>query len=495
MSFNSATFLIFFPIVALVYYLISPKFRWLWLLITSYYFYMCWNPKYAIIIGFSTITTYIAGFLIYKCNNFSNAHKAKIYKNLILIFTLLANLGVLFLFKYYNFFTNIAIRVFNKVNITINFPVFDFMLPVGISYYTFEVISYIMDIYRNDIKPEKNIGKYALFVSFFPQIVAGPIAKAKKMLPQYNEVHTFNYYNAKNGLIQMLWGYFKKSIIADTVALLVNTVFNNPSDYHGYQLIIASLMFTLQIYCDFSGYSDIAIGCAKVMGFELTTNFKQPYFATSIRDFWKRWHISLTSWFTDYLYIPLGGNRKGNLRKHINTLIVFSVSGLWHGAALTYVAWGLLHGIFQVAENLIKPHKENWIKKNNIDTTRFSYRFFQILITFFLVNFAWIFFRANSIHDIKIIFKNMFVNNPWIFVDGSLFSLGLNQPEFMLSLFCIVILIVIDYLKTKYDLLEKLSNQGFIFRWSLYIIAILFILLFGVYGSGYNAQQFIYSQF
>lgn len=495
MSFNSATFLIFFPIVALVYYLINPKFRWLWLLISSYYFYMCWNPKYAIIIGFSTITTYIAGFLIYKCNNFSNKHSAKTYKNIILLCTILANLGILFLFKYYNFFTNIAVRIFNKIHITINFPVFDFMLPVGISYYTFEVISYLMDIYRNDIKPQKNIGKYALFVSFFPQIVAGPIAKAKNMLPQYDEVHVFNYYNAKNGLIQMLWGYFKKSVIADTIALLVNTVFNNPSDYHGYQIVIASLMFTLQIYCDFSGYSDIAIGCAKVMGFNLTTNFKQPYFATSIKDFWKRWHISLTSWFTDYLYIPLGGNRKGYLKTQINVLIVFLVSGLWHGAALTYVVWGLIHGILQVIENLIKPHKEKWIEKNNIDTTRFSYRFFQILITFFLVNFAWIFFRANSIHDIKIIFKNMFVNNPWIFTDGSLFNLGLNPPEFMLSLICIIVLIVIDYLKTKCDVLEKLSNQCFLFRWSVYIFAVLFLLLFGVYGSGYNAQQFIYSQF
>ncbi len=495
MTLNSAAFLIFFPIVAFLYYLITPKLRWIWLLISSYYFYMCWNPKYAVIICFSTLVTYITALLISKADSFTNKKKAIFYKNSILTLSLLINIGVLFIFKYYGFFTNILIRIFEKVNITLNFPALDFMLPVGISYYTFQAISYIIDVYRHDIKPEKNIGKYALFVSFFPQIIAGPIAKSKNMLSQYSEVHKFDYYNSKNGLLQMLWGYFKKAVIADRIAIIVNTVFNSPADYYGYEIILASLLFTIQIYCDFSGYSNIAIGCAQVMGFKLPTNFKEPYFATSIKDFWKKWHISLTSWFTDYLYIPLGGNRKGYFRTQLNVLIVFLVSGLWHGAALTYVIWGFLHGIFQVIENLIKPYKQKFIEKHKIDTTRFSYRFGQIFITFFLVNFAWIFFRANSIHDIKIIFKNMFVNNPWIFIDGSMYNLGLPQIELTLSIVCIIILIIVDYLKTKFDLLDKLSKQSFWFRWAFYILAVLFILLFGVYGSGYSAQQFIYSQF
>ncbi|MBE6072833.1 MAG: MBOAT family protein [Clostridium butyricum] len=495
MTFNSPTFLIFFPIVALMYFLITPKFRWIWLLVSSYYFYMCWNPKYSIVIAFSTIVTYITGLLLHKSNSILNKKKATFYKNFFLISSLLINLGILFLFKYYNFFSSIVIRLTSQMDLTIMLPTFDFMLPVGISYYTFQVVSYIVDVYRNDIKPEKNLGKYALFVSFFPQIVAGPIEKAKHMLPQYNTTHYFDYIRVKNGLLQMLWGYFKKAIIADRIAVLVNTVFNNPSEYFGYQIVIASLMFTFQIYCDFSGYSDIAIGCAKTMGFSLTTNFKEPYFATSIKDFWKRWHISLTSWFRDYLYIPLGGNRKGKIRTQLNIMIIFLVSGLWHGAALTYVLWGFLHGAFQVIENVLNPYKENWIKKFKININSFSYKFTQILFTFILVNFAWIFFRANSIHDIKIIFKNMFINNPWIFTDGSLFNLGLNVPEFVLVIISIIILILIDYLKTKFDLLDKLSKQNLIFRWCIYIIAVLSILLFGVYGSGYSVQQFIYAQF
>lgn len=330
MTFNSPNFLIFFPIVALIYFLIVPRFRWIWLLVSSYYFYMCWNPKYAIVIVFSTIVTYITGLLIHKSNSIINKKKSIFYKNFFLLSCLLINLGILFLFKYYNFFSSIVIRLGTSLDLTINLPTFDYMLPVGISYYTFQVISYLMDVYRNDIEPEKNLGKYALFVSFFPSIVAGPIEKAKHMIPQYNSVHKFEYDRVKNGLLQMLWGYFKKAIIADRIAFLVNTVFNDPSKYLGYQIVIATLMFTIQIYCDFSGYSDIAIGCAKVMGFSLTTNFKEPYFATSIKDFWKKWHISLTSWFRDYLYIPLGGNRKGKFRTQLNVMIVFLVSGLWH---------------------------------------------------------------------------------------------------------------------------------------------------------------------
>ncbi|GAA0077849.1 MBOAT family protein [Clostridium sp. CTA-5] len=495
MTFNSIDFLIFFPIVTIIYFIIPSKLKWIWLLVSSYYFYMCWNPKYAILIAASTISTYLTGLLIEKSNLINEKSKSKLIKKFLILMSLFINLGILFLFKYYKFFTrgiNILVSIFN---ITIKFPSFDFMLPVGISFYTFQALSYTIDVYRGDIKAEKNLGKYALFVSFFPQLVSGPIVKSKDLLHQFNEVHNFEYLRVKNALIQMLWGFFKKIFIADRLAIVVNTVFDSPSEYGASQIIIASIFFTFQIYCDFSSYSDIAIGAAKVMGFILPENFRQPYLSKSIKDFWRRWHITLSSWFKDYVYIPLGGNKKGTFRKYLNIMIVFLLSGLWHGASLTFIIWGVLHGIYEIVGGITRGIKDKIIRRYGIRKDFVSYQVLQVLTTFFLVSFAWIFFRANSFNDIKIIFRNLFLHNESILQDGTLFNLIISRDEFIVAVIGIVIVIIIDILKEKINLLEVLSHKKIIYRWGIYISIILIIIILGVYGSGYSEQQFIYCQF
>ncbi|MBL4933539.1 MBOAT family O-acyltransferase [Clostridium paridis] len=495
MIFNSISFLIFFPVVTIIYFLIPFKIRWVWLLGTSYYFYMCWSPKYALVLGFSTIVTYLSGVLIENADKISDEKKSIMIKKIWVFMSFMINLGVLFLFKYYNFFNFNIKRVFSLFNITIATPTFDFLLPVGISFYTFKALSYTMDVYRGDVKVEKNLGKYALFVSFFPQLVAGPIEKSKNLLHQFNEKHYFDYDRVKNGLLLMLWGFFQKLFVADRLAVLVNTVYNDPGNYKGFQTIIATVFFTFQIYCDFSSYSDIAIGAAEVMGFRLKYNFKQPYFSRSIKDFWRRWHISLSAWFKDYLYIPLGGNRCGKLRTYTNVMIVFLLSGLWHGAAINFIIWGILHGTYQVLGDIFKPMKMKLTSIFKVRTEVFSYKLLQVLVTFVLVNFAWIFFRADSFNTAKIMIRNMTFFNPLPLSVDSVSKLGMDSKDFLISILGIAIVLTINVMQAKGSLRSKLAEQNTVFRWSVYFSCIIFILVFGVYGEGYNPQQFIYSQF
>ncbi|MCB2289317.1 MBOAT family protein [Clostridium sp. CS001] len=495
MLFNSVSFLIFFPVVTILYFLIPHKFRYLWLLIASYYFYMCWNPKYAILIAISTIITYLSGLLIQRVSEVKDVHKAIRLKKIILISSFSSNLGILFLFKYLNFFTLNLTTILAKFNVLLTIPTFRFMLPAGISFYTFQALSYTMDVYRGDIKAVKNLGKYALFVSFFPQLVAGPIEKSKDLLYQFNEKHYFDYNRAKHGLLLILWGFMQKVLIADRLAVLVNTVYNNPKDYKGFQIIIATVFFAFQIYCDFSSYSDIARGSAEVMGFRLSKNFENPYFSKSIKEFWRRWHITLSGWFKDYLYFPLGGNRRGKLRGYLNVMIVFLASGLWHGAALNFVIWGALHGTYQVLGDIFKPVKEKLISVFKIKTNMFGYKLFQVLTTFILVDFAWIFFRAGSFTYAKIIIKNMMTFNPWIFTDGSIFKLGLDSKDFFVAILGIVIVIAVNAIQSFKSLPLELSKQNLIFRWSVYLTAVVSILIFGMYGTAFDVQKFIYFQF
>lgn len=495
MIFNSVDFFIFFPIVTILYFLIPNKIRWVWLLICSYYFYMCWNPKYAILLAISTIITYLSGILIERANKIDDEKKSIRIKKLWVFISFVINLSILFLFKYFNFFSKTIITIFSKFNILVTMPSFDFVLPVGISFYTFQALSYTVDVYRKDVRVEKNLAKYALFVSFFPQLLSGPIVKSKDFLYQIKEEHIFDYNRVKSGLLLMIWGYLQKILIADRLAILVNTVYYNPAKYKGFEILIATVFFAFQIYCDFCGYSNIAIGAAEVMGFRLTKNFERPYFSKSIKEFWRRWHISLSSWFKDYLYIPLGGNRCSKLRKYFNIMIVFLTSGLWHGASLHFIIWGGLHGIYQVLGDLLKPLKKKLIKVFGIKTDAFMYKLFQVLSTFVLVDFAWIFFKASSFSNAKIVISNMMHFNPQIFINGSIYKLGLSSKDFLAAVLGIIVVLTVNMLQRNKSLRVQLSQKNTVFRWSLYIVAILSIIIFGIYGSGYSAQQFIYSQF
>lgn len=358
MLFNSYNFLIFFPIVVLVYYAIPKKIRYIWLLIASYYFYMCWNAKYALILLFSTAVTYASGLLIDRANNkIEDDKKRTRWKKIFVALSFIINLSILFLFKYFDFAVENINRILSHLNMQLLNPSFDVVLPVGISFYIFQALSYTVDVYRKDVKAEKNFLRYALFVSFFPQLVAGPIERSKNLLEQMYEVHKFDAQRVKDGLLLMIWGGFQKIVIADRVAIVVDTVFNKFPQYGGMYIVVAAILFAFQIYCDFSGYSIIAMGAAKVMGFRLMENFNAPYFSMSVAEFWRRWHISLSTWFRDYLYIPLGGNRKGKLRKYINLMIVFIVSGLWHGAQWSFVIWGALNRNFPNNRRKIKRNK------------------------------------------------------------------------------------------------------------------------------------------
>lgn len=490
MLFNSYQFLFFFPVVTLMYFIIPHRYRYIWLLVASYFFYMCWNAKYALILLFSTSVTYLSGLLI---NREEDIRRKKIW--VALSFTL--NLSILFLFKYFDFAVDNINRVLSILNIEVLNPTFDVVLPVGISFYIFQALSYTVDVYRKDVKAERNFLKYALFVSFFPQLVAGPIEKSKDLLSQIYERHYFDFERVKDGLLIIIWGGFQKIVIADRVAIVVDTIFNNYPTYQGMYIIVGAVLFAFQIYCDFSGYSTIALGAAKVMGFRLTENFNCPYFALSISEFWRRWHISLQSWFKDYLYIPLGGNRKGTLRKYINIMTVFLVSGLWHGASWHYVVWGGLNGVYQIIGYNTKGIRDKVIEKLHLNRDSASHRLMQILITFVLVDITWVFFRADGFKLALRMFKSILVvHNPWILFDGSLYNLGIGSKEFSFMIISTIVLLIADYIKWKgYSVREWVYKQEIWFRWTFYIVSIMVVLIFGIWGAGYDASAFIYFQF
>lgn len=497
MLFNSYNFLIFFPIVVLIYFLIPQKIKYIWLLIASYYFYMCWNAKYVLILLFSTAITYASGILITKANNCKDERKRIRKKKIFVALSFIINLSILFMFKYFDFAVDNINQVLGHLNMKLLNPTFDVVLPVGISFYIFQALSYTVDVYRKDVEAERNFLKYALFVSFFPQLVAGPIERSKNLLSQVNAKHYFDAQRVKDGLLIMIWGGFQKIVIADRVAIFVDTVFNNFPEYGGMYVVIAVLLFAVQIYCDFAGYSTIAIGAAKVMGFDLMENFNCPYFSMSVAEFWRRWHISLSSWFKDYLYIPLGGNRKGKLRKYINLMIVFLVSGLWHGASWSFIVWGGLNGIFQIIGERLKKLRDFIVKKLHLDRETASHKIYKIITTFLLIDFTWIFFRASSCRQAIEMIKSIFTTyNPWVLIDESLYKLGLDRKEFQLMIIAIIILFIADFIKWKgYSVREWIYKQERWFRWGFYIISILIVVTFGIWGAAFDASSFIYFQF
>ena len=488
MIFNSLEFLVFFLIVIVLYFILPNKYKWILLLLASYYFYMSWKFEYIFLMLFSTIINYLIALAMEK-------EEIRIKRKKYLYLSLILNIGILFVFKYFNFFIDSINGLVSISNIKISIPAIGLVLPMGISFYTFQTLSYTIDVYKGDIKAEKNFGIFALYISFFPQLVAGPIERADRLLPQFYNKHEFNYDNVTNGLKRMTWGFFKKIVIADRIAVMVNTVYNDPTQYKGLPLIIATIAFAIQIYCDFSGYSDIAIGSAKIMGFTLMENFKRPYFSKSISEFWKRWHISLSSWFRDYLYIPLGGNRVKISRAYFNLFITFLISGLWHGANWTFVLWGAIHGAYLVLGKMLSPYRKMMVKITRIDKLPFIYKTIQIIITNILVGFAWIFFRANTINDAIYIIKNLFVNFTKEFnistIINILFNMGLNNIDTLIILLSVVILFIVSVLQRKESILKKLSNMPLIIRYSLYYGILIYIIFFSYIGN----SEFIYFQF
>ncbi len=482
MLFNSLDFAFFFPLVVLFYFGIPQRFRWMLLLAASYYFYMCWKPEYAILLMLSTGISYGTGLLM-------GGTSVKARKKAYLLVSLTGNLGLLFWFKYADFVNDSLRATFQHFNIFYGVPGFDIILPVGISFFVFQSLSYSFDVYRNDRPPEKHAGIFALYVAFFPQLVAGPIERSTSLLPQFFQRHDFDYQRVTDGLKLMLWGLFKKVVIADRLAVVVDHVYGNPAGQSGYALLIATYFFAFQIYCDFSGYSDMAIGGAKVMGFDLMKNFNRPYAAQSISDFWRRWHISLSTWFKDYLYFPLGGNRVSKSRWYANLMAVFLVSGLWHGANWTYVIWGALHGfylIFALAAADIRAKAAAFLR---LDKYPGLLKGMRIFITFHLVLFAWVFFRADSLSDAIYILSHIFQD---LFQPIGTLDLGMTFDGLLLALMVILFMEAVHLLQRRPGgALAALSEKPTVLRWAVYLFLTLSVLNLRVE----HQAPFIYFQF
>lgn len=479
MLFNSFAFAIFLPIVFILYWALPHRFRWALILVASYYFYMSWNAKYVFLILFTTFISYLAARLIEKAPE-------KKTKKWILAGTAIACLGVLFFFKYFNFLSQSVIDFLNLFSIKLSPLTLLLMLPVGISFYTFQTLSYVIDVYRGDVPAERHFGKYAAFISFFPQLVAGPIERTSNLLPQIKKEHKFDYAQASYGLKLMAFGFFKKVAVADTLSSYVSAVYDTPHHYSGFALVIATVFFAIQIYCDFSGYSDIAVGTAKLMGIELMTNFKSPYFSQSIKEFWSRWHISLSTWFRDYVYIPLGGNRVGKFRHNLNLVITFLVSGLWHGANWTFVVWGGVHGVAQVLENIFIPKKHR--------SSKGIVRIIRVVFVFLFCCFAWIFFVSNTIGDAFYVISNLFsgITAPITYLSRGLDALSLGTTDLFSIGVSVLILLIFDGLSVKRDVITKVSSYKLVTRWIIYSLFVLWTVLNLPVA---NAAEFIYFQF
>ena len=486
MTFNSWEFLIFYPIVALLYFALPKKLRWPMLLIASYYFYMCYQAELVFLIFGTTLVSWLASHAIKKT-------ESRALRRTALTVTLVVCLGVLFFYKYFNFLAGSLVTLFGGEPSSV---ALNLILPVGISFYTFQTLSYVIDVYRGDVEPERNFFFYALFVSFFPQLVAGPIERPNNLIPQLREGHKWSNENAVKGAKHMIVGFFKKVVVADTVSIYVNAVYNDAASATSLGVVIATVLFAVQIYCDFSGYTDIAIGCARVMGIRLMKNFDHPYMATSIKEFWSRWHISLSSWFKDYLYIPLGGSRCAKWRHLLNLMIVFLVSGLWHGAAWTFVIWGALHGIYQVVGIITKPWRNSLLSKLKLSEENLLVRIVRRVNTFLLVSFAWIFFRANSTGDAFLLVGKLF-EGTWSVSDTvsamKFDIIEIDTATILFTVFAIMTLILIDRMLT-YD--DERDTSGVLVGRGAYVYFI-FIIMFAwalLLSKGMEST-FIYFQF
>lgn len=471
MPFNSFSFWLVFPFIFVLYWFIPAKYnqwRKLFLVLASYLLYMNWKPSFALVLLGVTLITYWGGLVL-------DDRRFNMKKILVWLFAVMALLPLL-VFKYYNFLNESLTSGLVAIGLKFSMPGLNWAIPVGISFFTFQAVGYMLDVYHRRTKTEKNIIDYVLFVSFFPQVTSGPISTANELLPQIKAMHTFDYEQGKQGLKYLLWGMFIKLVIADRLGLFVDTVYTNYIHYNGTTCFVASVFYTLQIYCDFAGYSLMAIGLAATLGFNLINNFKRPYFAISITDFWKRWHVSLTRWLTQHIYIPLGGNRCSKVRNYWNIFVTFLVSGIWHGANWTFVVWGCMHGVLQIIEKAL-----GWQKYEGNKGLVIAIR---ILVTFLIVNFAWIFFRMPDITSAGVVIGKIFTSV------GMPDLSGLDIFSKLILFIGLAILVFKDmrdeFLPNKFLFLRK----GF-FRWSIYIVLFAMILSLGVLDSG----QFIYVNF
>lgn len=462
MTFNSLQFLVFFMVVTLWFFSLRSQKGRIWLLlIASCYFYMSFIPMYVLILGGTIVVDYLAGLQIERSNGSA--------RRLWLILSLIANIGVLAVFKYYNFFIDNIHNTAGFFGSSLSLPFLKIALPIGLSFHTFQAMSYTIEVYKRNQPAERNFVVYALYVMFYPQLVAGPIERPQHILPQLKEFRGYNPDNVKAGISRMLWGFFKKVVIADRLAMVIDRTFLHTNESSSTALFVGAVFYSFQIYCDFSGYSDIALGAAKVMNIDLMENFKQPYLSSSITGFWTRWHVSLSGWFRDYLYIPLGGNRKGETRRKINAFIVFLLSGLWHGANWTFVAWGSLHGLLVV----LTGRKNSRAPSNNL------YRISRILLNFLLVTLLWIFFRAENIHK-----AFQYIKGICSFKGGSNY-IGMNHAEFLCSILLITIMMIREKILPGHLIR---SNKRF---WIYTICMTAICYLLGVFAE----NQFIYFQF
>ena len=499
MLFNSIQFLVYFPVVVTAYVILPAKLRLLWLLVASYFFYMCWDPRYATLIALSTVLTWLSGLALGRLAKTDTSRR-----KLVVGLCCAANLGILAFFKYGTFILENIAAAAGALGFSFTPPALNVLLPVGISFYTFQALSYTIDVYRGDIEPEKSLVRYALFVSFFPQLVAGPIERSGNLLRQIQQVPSqtrrqlLDYKRITDGLIVMLWGFFLKMVLADRLAILVDTVFDTYFVHHSTALIAAAVAFAFQVYCDFASYSTIAIGAAQVMDFTLMENFNTPYFARSIRELWSRWHISLSTWFRDYLYIPLGGNRCSKPRHYANILITFLVSGLWHGASWTYVVWGGLHGVYQIVGAVLRPYKDRLNRKLGVRTQTISYKLGQMAVTFILTDISYVFFRAETVGDaLRYLWRIFTTWDLWALSDGTLYTLGLDRAECGVLLWAMAALFVVDLIQyRRHQRIDAfLDGECVWFKWGVVLALIGAVVVFGQYGAGFSAQQFIYFQF
>jgi len=489
MLFNSLHYLIFLPIVVSLYYLLPHRWRWLLLLVASYYFYMCWKPEYAILLLISTGVAYTAGLGISRTED-PRTKKALLWCCITIL------LGILFTFKYFNFANATLRSLFTELRIPVNIPYSNLLLPIGISFYTFQKISYVVDVFHGKAKPEKHFGIFAVYSCFFPQLVAGPIERVEHLLHQFYERHEFTYDKAVSGLWLILWGFFKKVAVADRLSVLVKAVYSDPHSYSGLPMLVATFFFAFQIYCDFSGYTDIAIGSARLIGFDLMANFRQPYFSRSVAEFWRRWHISLSTWFRDYVYIPLGGNRVVKWRWYYNIFITFFVSGLWHGANWTFAAWGAMHGCYMVLDSMFGPARDRLRSRLKMAAAQTCFDWLNVGLTFSLVTLAWIPFRASNFSDMWYVFTHLFSGaKNWLdlgAVSIQFRGMGLHLDELICAVTFIGLVIIYDWLDSRRGVWERLQAQPLVLRWAVCYSVLALVLFFTPYNQ---AQNFIYFQF